>query len=640
MSVLRDLLIRIGVDTTNLREGMRSTSDIIRRARREMSEISPVTDIMGKAGMGMMAVGAAGFGAMAAAAAAGAKASIEFSKSMASVKSAINGSDDDLAKLKNAALDLSMAFKTGLSPAQQAEAITELGKAGFTTSQILGGALKGTLSMAAAEGMNVGDAATIAVSSMNQFKKSANDIPQIADTLASGAAASTASIKSLGDALSMVGAVAGGATNQSLQDTVAVLAAFDNAGVKGSDAGTSLKTMLLRLVPTTESAATTMKSLGISFVNSDGSFKKMAEIAGILQTKMSGLTDAQRTVALQTMFGTDAIRAANIMYGLGQKGVEEWTAKVSKQGEAARMMRDKLSGAAGAIQKISAVWDAMKIKFGDKLMEKILPVFEKLGKTIERMAADGSLDKMATNFATGFEGMMEIAGNFITTLAKVFEWYGKLDEGQQKTVSNMLIWGPMFLMIAGGALTGTVKVLELVNLLRTLGITIPAISALWTSLWAFITAGASTAIAALIPILGWVVAIGGAIAIAVDGIKTLMVLREENRKQEANNKTTDAIVAGVNKKRAAKGQGPINSTVTKEKSRGWLGEYKQGWKDMFAPAPVSYNQSLGGANISGQPVVKVLVGVDPNGNLTVSQAKTASAVFDIKMNQMNNLQGA
>lgn len=647
MAKMAKLDIKIGVNSDGVKSGMGRVIANIAEAQAQLKKRTASSQMLGGLGMGMMGVGAAGLGAMGAIATIGAKASIDFSKSMANIKSAINGSDEDLRKLKTAAMDVGNAFNTGLNPQQQAEAIVELGKAGFTTSQILSGALKGTLMMAAAEGMAVGDAATIAVSSMNQFKLSAADIPKIGDTLASGAAASTASIKSLGDALSMVGAVAGGATNQSLQDTVAVLAAFDNAGVKGSDAGTSLKTMLLRLVPTTKEAKVTMDSLGISFTNSDGSFKKMSEIAGILQTKMAGLTDAQRTVAMQTMFGTDAIRAANILYSLGSTGVEKWTANVSKSGEAARMVKDKLSGAAGMIQKLTAVWDTLKTKFGDKLMDRLIPIFDALGKRIATMAENGQLDKMATNFATGFGAIIDIGGKFIQMLSNIFAWYGSLSAGGQQFVSNLLLWTPAIITAVGGLITLGVKVLEVTQVITAMkaaavAAKVASVGMATASAGGFAAIGTAAA-AALVPIGLVAAAIAAVIALWAD-YKVIKETGELNKQTRANDIKTNKIYDEINAKRKSRGQKPIdfNRKSSFEQSQA------------NAPQPtvasagfvgISYrdNQSqFRGSNVSqgGAKPLEIRFGIDKNANLAAYIKDASTANYYQIINDMATTQGA
>lgn len=497
---IRELQIRVGVDSRGVSSGV---NDIIGNLRnmqnrvnrmgsmfgdlfsgnfranmqRNLGALSEISQGIGNIGMMSMGAGAGIFGGMVMAAKTGLDASTEFSKSLAGIKSAVNGSAQDLTTLKNAALDLNTAFTTGLTPAEQAEAITELGKAGFITSQILGGALKGTLAMAAAEGMAVGEAATIANSSMNQFGLTAAKIPMIADTLASGAAASTASIKSLGDALNMVGLVAGGLTNQSLSQTVGVLAAFDQAGMKGSDAGTSLKTMLLNLNPKSAEAEQVMKKLNISFTTANGKFKILSQIAQELKVKMAGLSDAQRTAAMQTLFGTDAIRASAQLYKMGGAGVDEWTEKVSKAGEASRMMKDQLTGWAGSIKRLKALGSAVTIKFGDKLADKLNPMIDKFMKQIDEMVASGKMDKLAEDAAVMVSAVVEVLGKMGTQITQVIDWYSKLSDEEKDNITSMIASAPKYLIVGGAIAKIGSEIANLLIAFSLLRLTAPATAA-------------------------------------------------------------------------------------------------------------------------------------------------------------------
>lgn len=538
---IRELQIRVGVDSRGVSSGV---NDIIGNLRnmqnrvnrmgsmfgdlfsgnfranmqRNLGALSEISQGIGNIGMMSMGAGAGIFGGMVMAAKTGLDASTEFSKSLAGIKSAVNGSAQDLTTLKNAALDLNTAFTTGLTPAEQAEAITELGKAGFTTSQILGGALKGTLAMAAAEGMAVGEAATIANSSMNQFGLTAAKIPMIADTLASGAAASTASIKSLGDALNMVGLVAGGLTNQSLEQTVGVLAAFDQAGMKGSDAGTSLKTMLLNLNPKSAEAEQVMKKLNISFTTANGKFKTLSQIAQELKVKMAGLSDAQRTAAMQTLFGTDAIRASAQLYKMGGAGVDEWTEKVSKAGEASRMMKDQLTGWAGSIKRLKALGSAVTIKFGDKLADKLNPMIERFMGQIDEMVTSGKMDKLAEDAAVMVESVVSVMGALGDSLSEVVDWYSSLTDAEKKNITRMIADSPKVLVFGGAFLKVGSFIAECIISIGLLQLTFPGLIA---GFWAV-----------TLPII----AVAGWLAIVIDGFKTVAILFDEYKKQQANEK--------------------------------------------------------------------------------------------------------
>src|SRR5690606_36690298 len=106
--------------------------------------------------------------------------------------------------------------------------------------------------------------------------------------------------------------------------TMGALAAFDNAGIKGSDAGTSLKTMLTRLVPQTDKAAGAMEDLGLKFTDAQGQFLPLTEIAQQLQDSFKGLSDAEKTTALNEIFGCDAARRAYVLVKEGAAGLQAY----------------------------------------------------------------------------------------------------------------------------------------------------------------------------------------------------------------------------------------------------------------------------------------------------------------------------
>jgi hypothetical protein len=158
----------------------------------------------------------------------------------------------------------------------------------------------------------------------------------------------------------------------SVTETTAALAAFADAGLKGSDAGTSLKTFLLGLVPSTIKARDAMKELGISFVDANGNIKPLAEIADILQAKVGDLTQAEQQLALKTMFGTDAYRAASVVMEEGRKGIEKYTAATSKQGNAADVAEGKMKGLPGVMEELSGSIETAVLQIGEEQLGEMM----------------------------------------------------------------------------------------------------------------------------------------------------------------------------------------------------------------------------------------------------------------------------
>jgi TP901 family phage tail tape measure protein len=293
----------------------------------------------------------------------------DFSKSIAQIGVAADVSGPQLQALADYAKK--MGADTVFSSSEAADAMLNLAKGGFTPAQITGGALASTMNLAAAGGLALSDAADQTVAAMNTFNISADKSASIADALAGGANASSADVSDLGMALSQAGAAAK-STGQSLNETVGALALFADNGIKGSDAGTSLKTFLTRLVPATDSAADAMTNLGISFINADGSIKGLPEVAGILQQKLSGLSEAQRIAAVNTIFGTDASRAALALYSAGTDGLQKYITATEASGNAQKMAAAQMSGTAGALEQMGGSIETAALSIGQALAPTVI----------------------------------------------------------------------------------------------------------------------------------------------------------------------------------------------------------------------------------------------------------------------------
>ena len=150
-----------------------------------------------------------------------------------------------------------------------------------------------------------------------------------------------------------------------MQETTGTLAAFANAGMIGSDAGTSLKTMLQRLASPTDKAQTLMDELGINVYDANGKFIGLAGAAGQLQNGLSGLSQQERNAALNTIFGADAVRAANVLYEQGAEGIDDWTKAVSQSGYAADLAAKKNDNLKGDLENLSGSFESLMISLGE-----------------------------------------------------------------------------------------------------------------------------------------------------------------------------------------------------------------------------------------------------------------------------------
>ena len=351
----RNITVRLLADTSNFTAGMAKVSAATEKTSTTMEASGGKTKLL-TAGIAAAGIAATALGVAAV------RMAADFDAGMSTVQANTGASADEMSLLRQAAIDA--GADTVYSATDAADAINELGKAGMSTSDILSGGLNGALDLAASDGMEVAEAAELMSSAMAQFNLTGADATRIADALAAGAGKAQGSARDLGYALQQSGMVAN-SFGIGMEETVGTLTSFANAGMTGSDAGTSLKSMLLALANPTKKAQNLMDELGISAYDAQGNFIGLKALAGQLQTQMSGLTQAQRNQALATIFGSDAIRAANVLYNEGADGIAEWTKKVSDSGYAAQQAAAKNDNLRGDLENLSGSFESMMIKLGE-----------------------------------------------------------------------------------------------------------------------------------------------------------------------------------------------------------------------------------------------------------------------------------
>lgn len=307
-----------------------------------------------------------------------------FDDAMSQVQGALGGASADMDGLRDLALQL--GADTVFSATESAQAMVELAKGGLTEAQIKGGALAASMDLAAAGQLNLADAAATTVQMMGSFGLGAGDATRIANALAGAANASSADVSDLTQAMSQCSAQASLA-GWSLEDTAAALALFADHGVKGSDAGTSLKTMLQRLAAPTDQAAEAIAAYGLNIRDSSGKMKDISGIADELTGKLGGLSDAERDAALQTIFGADASRAAAILMQSGSEGLAKYIEATNDATAAETMASAQKGELSWALENMGGAVESASIAFGTALAPAITAVAGVIGNVAEAFAS-------------------------------------------------------------------------------------------------------------------------------------------------------------------------------------------------------------------------------------------------------------
>jgi len=450
-SISISLEAKVSGFVAGMRTAQQATKDTGDRLSAFAKQHEQSLDRVGRAGMLMG-------GGLLAGVAVAVKSFADFDKAMSDVKASTHETAGNMDLLRQAAIDA--GADTAFSAKEAAQGIDELAKAGLKTSDILGGGLNGALSLAAAGGLDVGQAAEISASALTQFGLKGDKVAHIADLLAAGAGKAQGSVADMGAALNQAGLVAH-MTGLTIEETTGGLAAFAAAGLTGSDSGTSFKSMLQRLTPQSKEAEAEMSKLGISAYDAQGNFKGLGAFAGNLKDSMKDLTPEARNAAMGVIFGSDAVRAANVLYENGAEGIAKWTAAVNETGYAAQTAALKQDNLAGDFEKLTGSLDSVFLKSAsgaNGALRGLVQGAEDFVDSVGKIPAPVLQAGLGLAGVTG--GMLLVGGAFVSVIPKVMdgvEAFGKLSDKAPKTAAALKGAGIIGALFAIAGAFGTVQ---------------------------------------------------------------------------------------------------------------------------------------------------------------------------------------
>ena len=367
------------------------------------------------------------------------KTAADFDAQMSKVKAISGATGDDMIKLRNKAKE--MGAKTKFSAKEAGEAMEYMGMAGWSSGEMIDG-LDGIMNLAAASGEDLGTTSDIVTDALTAFGLQAKDSSRFADMLAKTSTKSNTNVSMLGESFKYVAPLCG-TLGWSAEDCATALGTMANSGIKGSQAGTTLKTAMTNLLKPTDNQAALMNKLGISMTNADGTMKSMDEVMAMLRTSMGGLSKDQQAAAAATLFGKEAMSGMLAVINTSQDEYDKLSGSIKNcDGTAQDMAKTMLDNLNGQLTIIKSSLEGLAITFGEILMPQIRKFAQGLQQCVDKLNAMTPAQQQAV---VKFAAIAASIGPVIMMIGKLVSVGAKI----AKLITWVKSFGAAFSALAG-----------------------------------------------------------------------------------------------------------------------------------------------------------------------------------------------
>lgn len=307
-------------------------------------------------------------GAVTALGTAAVKTAADFDTAMSQVAAVSGATGSDLDALRDKARE--MGAKTKFSASEAAEAMNYMAMAGWKTTDMLGG-IEGIMNLAAASGEDLATTSDIVTDALTAFGLSADDSGHFADVLAAASSNANTNVSMMGETFKYCAPIAG-ALGFSVEDTAEAIGLMANAGIKSSQAGTSLRTIMNNLTGEVKICGSSIGEVTIATTNADGSMRGLSDILADCRVAFSGLSESEKAAAAETLVGKNAMSGFLALMNAGEADINKLSGAIAncdgKSAEMAATMQDNL---AGQLQILKSQLEELAISFGELLMPAI-----------------------------------------------------------------------------------------------------------------------------------------------------------------------------------------------------------------------------------------------------------------------------
>ena len=424
------------------------------------------------------------------------KTAADFDSGMSKVAAVSGATGDELDALRDKARE--MGSKTKFSASEAAEAMNYMAMAGWKTEEMLGG-IEGIMNLAAASGENLATTSDIVTDALTAFGLTAADSGHFADVLAAASSNANTNVSMMGETFKYAAPIAG-ALGFSVEDTAEAIGLMANAGIKGSQAGTSLRTIMNNLAGEVKICGEAIGEVTIQTTNADGSMRELSDILADCRAAFSQLSESEQAAAAEALVGKNAMSGFLALMNAGEGDINKLSSAIANcDGTAQSMAETMQDNLEGQLTILKSQLQELAISFGEILMPAIRGIVSALQKVADWLngLSDGAKKTIVTIalIVAAIGPVLIVVGKVISAIGTIMTWVPKIAsainvvKGALTALHAVMMANPIILIIAAIA--------ALVAAFIYLWNHCEGFRNFWINLWEGIKNGVTTAVEAI-----------------------------------------------------------------------------------------------------------------------------------------------
>ena len=357
----------------------------------------------------------------------------DFDSAMSQVAAVSGATGKDFDTLRNKARE--MGAKTKFSATEAAEAMNYMAMAGWKTEDMLDG-IEGVMNLAAASGEDLATTSDIVTDALTAFGLSAKDSGHFADILAATSSNANTNVSMMGETFKYCAPIAG-ALGFSAEDTAEAIGLMANAGIKSSQAGTALRTIMNNLAGDVKISGKAIGDVTIATTNADGSMRDLSDILADCRSAFGNLTESEKAQAAESLVGKNAMSGFLALMNAGQGDIDKLSSAIDNcDGSAEKMAMTMQDNLAGQLTILKSQLQELAISFGDILMPAIRSIVSKLQGFVDKLnGMDEGTKRTIVTIAllvASIGPLLVIIGTAISKIGVAMQGFVKLANGISK----------------------------------------------------------------------------------------------------------------------------------------------------------------------------------------------------------------